>query len=56
MSDRKQCRDVTQSKETALFLKNMALLEDEYFARIAGERIAKGGRYISSGEFWKNVL
>ncbi len=76
MPTTKKRLQVTLSKETALFLKKIAMrdevsqsqkavelieealerIEDEYFVRVADERIKRGGTYISHEEFWKKVL
>ncbi len=49
--------EVSQSqKAVELIEEALELAEDEYFAAIAAERIAKGGKYISHEEFWKKVL
>jgi predicted DNA-binding protein len=51
-------RDEVSQSQKAVELIEEALERDEedYFVHIAEERIKKGGKYISSEEFWKKVL
>lgn len=50
-------RDEVSQSQKAVELIEEALerIEDDYFAKIAEERIQKGGKYISHEEFWKRV-
>ncbi len=48
--------EMSQSEKALQLIENaLELAEDDYFATIAAERIAKGGKYISHEEFWKKV-
>ena len=49
--------EVSQSqKAVELIEAALEIAEDDYFAKIAEERIRKDGKYISHEEFWKKVL
>lgn len=49
--------EVSQSqKAVELIEEALELAEDEYFGKIAEERIKNSKGYISSEEFWKKVL
>lgn len=49
--------EVSQSQKAVQLIEEaLEIAEDEYFVKIAEERIKKGGKYISHEEFWKKVL
>ena len=49
--------EVSQSQKAVQLIEEaLEIAEEEYFVKIAEERIKKGGQYISEEEFWKKVL
>ena len=49
--------EMSQSQKAIQMIEEaLEIAEDEYFVKIAEERIKKGGKYISHEEFWKKVL